>query len=165
MSGIDPAELRRRNFVPRVRHAVQDRRRHHLRQRRFRTDARWRVGARRLRAASKRAGAKQKSAANIAASASPACSSMPAARRSRARFCSFPGDGTLMVNLNVQSTGQGHATVFLPLVADRLGIPREQGRSSARRFRARDRRLCLGRLALGHDRGRRCRQMHRDNAG
>jgi aerobic carbon-monoxide dehydrogenase large subunit len=35
---------------------------------------------------------------------------------------SFPGDGTLTVNLNVQSTGQGHATVFLPLVAARLGI-------------------------------------------
>ncbi len=34
----------------------------------------------------------------------------------------FPGDGTLTVNLNVQSTGQGHATVFLPLVAERLGI-------------------------------------------
>jgi aerobic carbon-monoxide dehydrogenase large subunit len=38
----------------------------------------------------------------------------------------FPGDGTLAVNLNVQSTGQGHATVFIPLVADRLGIPREK---------------------------------------
>jgi aerobic carbon-monoxide dehydrogenase large subunit len=35
---------------------------------------------------------------------------------------SFPGDGTLTVNLNVQSTGQGHATVFLPIVAARLGI-------------------------------------------
>ena len=39
---------------------------------------------------------------------------------------SFPGDGTITVNLNVQSTGQGHATVFIPLVADRLGIPREK---------------------------------------
>jgi carbon-monoxide dehydrogenase large subunit len=38
----------------------------------------------------------------------------------------FPGDGTLMVNLNVQSTGQGHASVFPPLVAERLGIPREK---------------------------------------
>ena len=36
----------------------------------------------------------------------------------------FPGDGTLAVNLNVQSTGQGHATVFLPIVAERLGIAR-----------------------------------------
>jgi aerobic carbon-monoxide dehydrogenase large subunit len=39
---------------------------------------------------------------------------------------SFAGDGMLTVNLNVQSTGQGHATVFPPLVADRLGIPREK---------------------------------------
>ena len=38
----------------------------------------------------------------------------------------FPGDGTLTVNLNVQSTGQGHATVFLPLVAERLGIARDK---------------------------------------
>ncbi len=38
----------------------------------------------------------------------------------------FPGDGTLVVNLNVQSTGQGHASVFPPLVAERLGIPRER---------------------------------------
>jgi aerobic carbon-monoxide dehydrogenase large subunit len=38
----------------------------------------------------------------------------------------FPGDGTLTVNLNVQSTGQGHATVFLPIVAERLGISRDK---------------------------------------
>ena len=38
----------------------------------------------------------------------------------------FPGDGTLCVNLNVQSTGQGHATVFIPLVAERLGIARDK---------------------------------------
>jgi carbon-monoxide dehydrogenase large subunit len=39
---------------------------------------------------------------------------------------SFPGDDTLTVNLNVQSTGQGHATVFLPLVVERLGIARDK---------------------------------------
>ena len=39
---------------------------------------------------------------------------------------SFPGDGTLVVNLNVQSTGQGHASVFPRLVAERLGIAREK---------------------------------------
>jgi carbon-monoxide dehydrogenase large subunit len=38
----------------------------------------------------------------------------------------FPGDGTLTVNLNVQSTGQGHASVFPRLVAERLGIPRDK---------------------------------------
>jgi len=38
----------------------------------------------------------------------------------------FPGDNTLVVNLNVQSTGQGHASVFPPLVAERLGIARDR---------------------------------------
>jgi carbon-monoxide dehydrogenase large subunit len=34
----------------------------------------------------------------------------------------FPGDGKLIMRLNVQSTGQAHATVFGRLLADRLGI-------------------------------------------
>ena len=41
-------------------------------------------------------------------------------------WLTFPGDGTLTVNLNVQSTGQGHASVFTRLVADRLGIGRDK---------------------------------------
>jgi len=41
-------------------------------------------------------------------------------------WLSFPGDGTLTVNLNVQSTGHGHASVFSRLVADRLGIARDR---------------------------------------
>jgi aerobic carbon-monoxide dehydrogenase large subunit len=41
-------------------------------------------------------------------------------------WLTFAGDGTLTVNLNVQSTGQGHASVFGRLVADRLGIARER---------------------------------------
>jgi aerobic carbon-monoxide dehydrogenase large subunit len=35
----------------------------------------------------------------------------------------FTGDGTLAVTLNVQSTGQGHASVFPRIVAERLGLP------------------------------------------
>jgi aerobic carbon-monoxide dehydrogenase large subunit len=35
---------------------------------------------------------------------------------------SFPGGDKLILGLNVQSTGQGHATVFGRLLADRLGI-------------------------------------------
>ncbi len=35
---------------------------------------------------------------------------------------SFPGGDKLLFNLNVQSTGQSHATVFNPMVAERLGI-------------------------------------------
>jgi len=39
---------------------------------------------------------------------------------------SFPGDGTLLLSLNVQNTGQGHATVFPRVVAERLGIAVER---------------------------------------
>jgi carbon-monoxide dehydrogenase large subunit len=38
----------------------------------------------------------------------------------------FPGGDALNLVLNVQSTGQGHATVFPPIVAQRLGIPVEK---------------------------------------
>lgn len=35
----------------------------------------------------------------------------------------FPGSETVVLALNVQSTGQGHASIFPYLVAERLGIP------------------------------------------
>jgi carbon-monoxide dehydrogenase large subunit len=38
----------------------------------------------------------------------------------------FPGGEKLILGLNVQSTGQGHATVFTPMLAERLGIRPEQ---------------------------------------
>jgi carbon-monoxide dehydrogenase large subunit len=38
----------------------------------------------------------------------------------------FPGDGTLQCKLNVQNTGQGHATVFSRLIAAELGIAPEK---------------------------------------
>ena len=37
-------------------------------------------------------------------------------------FLSFPGGDQLIVGCNVQSTGQGHATVFPRLLASKLGI-------------------------------------------
>jgi aerobic carbon-monoxide dehydrogenase large subunit len=40
----------------------------------------------------------------------------------------FPGDGTMTVGLNVQSTGQGHASIFPRLAAERLGLPRSMVR-------------------------------------
>jgi aerobic carbon-monoxide dehydrogenase large subunit len=36
---------------------------------------------------------------------------------------SFPGNETLLLTLNVQNTGQGHATVFPRVIAQKLGIP------------------------------------------
>ena len=41
-------------------------------------------------------------------------------------YITFPGGDKLRFNLNVQSTGQSHATVFNPMVAERLGIAAEQ---------------------------------------
>jgi carbon-monoxide dehydrogenase large subunit len=40
----------------------------------------------------------------------------------------FPGDGGAVLALNVQSTGQGHASIFPRLAAERLGIPAEKVR-------------------------------------
>ena len=38
----------------------------------------------------------------------------------------FPGNETLQLRLNVQNTGQGHATVFARLIGERLGIAPEK---------------------------------------
>jgi aerobic carbon-monoxide dehydrogenase large subunit len=42
-----------------------------------------------------------------------------------ATLLSFPGGEKLIFGLNVQSTGQGHATTFNPMLAERLGIKPE----------------------------------------
>ncbi len=39
---------------------------------------------------------------------------------------SFPGNGTLLMGLGVQNTGQGHATVFPKVIAEQLGIPADK---------------------------------------
>ena len=76
---------------------------------------------------------------------------MPAARRSKARADVSRAARRWCSALNVQNTGQGHATVFPRLVAERLGIPAEKiphrhGDSSLETPRLR-----IGRLALGDD--------------
>src|SRR5690606_22468032 len=42
----------------------------------------------------------------------------------------FPGGDRMIFTMNVQSTGQGHASVFSRLVAERLGLHAEQIRHS-----------------------------------
>src|SRR5690606_31502062 len=42
----------------------------------------------------------------------------------------FPGGDRMIFTMNVQSTGQGHASVFSRLVAERLGLQAEQIRHS-----------------------------------
>ncbi len=78
-------------------------------------------------------------------------------------WLTFPGDGTLIVNLNVQSTGQGHASVFPRLIAERLGIAADKVRHHHGDFGLGDRGLRIGRLALGDDGWRLDRQMHRSD--
>ena len=78
--------------------------------------------------ASTNAGAKAQSAAAGAASASPASSNIPAAARREGALIAFPGGNVVSLGLHVQSTGQGHASVFPRLVAQKLGIAPEQVR-------------------------------------
>jgi carbon-monoxide dehydrogenase large subunit len=49
---------------------------------------------------------------------------------------SFPGDGTILLGIGVGSSGQGHATVFPRLVAERLGIPAAKVRVGPNRSRS-----------------------------
>ena len=126
VTGIDPIRLRRKNLISEEGDAVQDRDRHHLRQRRLRHRDRQGPGARRLRRLQGAQDASRRRRACCAASASASCWSTPAARRSRARKVSFPGGEQLMFTMNVQSTGQSHATIFPRMVAERLGIKAEQ---------------------------------------
>jgi aerobic carbon-monoxide dehydrogenase large subunit len=49
---------------------------------------------------------------------------------------SFPGDGTILLGVGVHSSGQGHATTFPRLVAQRLGIPPAKVRLGENRSRA-----------------------------
>jgi carbon-monoxide dehydrogenase large subunit len=49
---------------------------------------------------------------------------------------SFPGDGTILLGVGVHSSGQGHATTFPRLVAQRLGIPAAKVRLDDNRSRS-----------------------------
>ncbi len=77
----------------------------------------------------------------------------------------FPGGETLLMSLNVQSTGQAHATVFGRLLADKLGIDRRHIVHRHGDFGLRNSGLCLGRLTLGHDGGQRRHAQCRGDAG
>ena len=76
----------------------------------------------------------------------------------------FPGGEKLVIALGVQSTGQGHATVYPRLVAEKLGILPSQVIAPPRRFFVGDKRRPGGRLALDHHGGHRDRPRRRDDA-
>ena len=76
--------------------------------------------------ASRRARRNRRRRACCAVSASASCWSTPAARRSKARRWRSPAASKMTFTMNVQSTGQSHATIFPRMVAERLGIKAEQ---------------------------------------
>ena len=118
--GIDPVKLRRRNLIRASAIPPQDRDRHDLRFGRFRSSARQGDRSSPTCRASSSANGKRPSAANIAAWACRACSNTPAVHRLKARRSPSRGGENLNLVLNVQSTGQGHAIAFPPIIAQRL---------------------------------------------
>ena len=141
--------------------AVQDRGRHHLRQRRLRHRRRQGPGARRLRRLQGAQDASRRRRACCAASASASCWSTPAARRSRARRSSFPGGEQPDVH-DERAVDRPEPRHDLPAHGGRTARHQARaGRPRPRRQRPRDRGLRLGRLAHRDDRGPR----HGEDAG
>ena len=133
---IDPAEIRRRNFITRV--PVPDAGRADLRHRRLRRDAGRGDEAgrrRRLRGAER---STREARASCAASATPPTSRPAASRRrpsparsarapacSRRARCACTRPARVTVFTGSHRHGQGHETTFAQVVADRLGMPIE----------------------------------------
>ena len=80
---------------------------------------------------------------------------------------SFPGDGTILLGIGVGSSGQGHATTFPRLVAERLGIPAAKVRlgDEPQPLGYRRARVVVGRFAHDHDRRQRHGRRGRADAG
>ena len=149
---MDPAEIRRKNFITRV--PVPDAGRAAVRHRRLRrrtldkAHRSWPTSPASRRAREAVAGAR----ASCAASATPATSRRAASRRrtsparsARAPACSRRARSACIRPARVtvftgsHSHGQGHETTFAQVVAGRLGIPVEQRRDRARRHRPQSR--------------------------
>ena len=129
--GLDPAEVRRKNFIARRRVPVHDRLRRDLRLRRLRARARPRARGSRLRGPARRAARRR------ARTATPASSESASARTSRSRTAAAESefgdveitpDGGAILRTGSFSHGQGHETTFAMIVADKLGLPVESVR-------------------------------------
>ena len=106
--------------------AVQDRGRHHLRQRRLRRPWSTRASRSPTTTASRRASAKPKKRGLLRGLGICFVLEHSGGSPIEGTQVSFPGGDQLLFTMNVQSTGQGHATIFPRLVAERLGIKAEQ---------------------------------------
>ena len=120
VTGIDRIAIRRRNLIGPA-DAVQDRGRHHLRQRRFPGRVRRRAGPRRCRRVTARKAASE--AAGKKRGLGVACFlEIAGGQPGEGAAMSFPGQSKLLLAIGVQASGQGHRTVYRRLVAERLGI-------------------------------------------
>ena len=145
---------------------LQDRGRHDLRQRRFPPifdKALALADYAEVQEAQARVGQAQ---ASCAASASPAILEHAGAHADRERVARFPGGGKLVLGIGVQSTGQGHATIYPRLHRRRSSASRRR-RSTHRHgdTELRPERHAVGRLALDHDGRQRARRDGRPDAG
>ena len=108
--------------------ALHDADREGLRLRRFRRHAGARAGARRLGRLSASARPRPSAPASCAASASRPISRPAATTGRKPRTVRLDRDGGVTVLIGSQSTGQGHATSYAQLVAERLDLPPERVR-------------------------------------
>ena len=127
--GLDPAEVRRRNFIPTDAFPVTTASGRHYDIGDYAACARPRAGGRRLRrscAPTRRtpAGAarsRQLGSASAPTSRSPTGSTRPSSAPSRS-----PPTGEAIVKTGSFSQGQGHETTFAQIVADQHGLPIEK---------------------------------------
>ena len=116
---------------PEIGHALQDRGRQHLRQRRFPRHRRPGAAAGRLRRISTSASASSAKRKKLRGIGVSCMLEHAGAMPTESASLNFAGDGKLVMGLNVQSTGQSHATVFGRVVADRARHRSEDNRAPA----------------------------------
>ena len=171
--GLDPAELRLRNYVTADADALHHAARRAVRQRRLPGDAAPRARAVRLRGLARRAGARRASEGRllgigIATSVEPAGTNLAsyeiitgrraASGSAEAAMVRMEPDGQVRVSSATRPSGQGYETVIAQIVADELGLTPDASHGRPR-LRLGDHALALslGQLleqVLGHRRGR-----------
>ena len=123
---IDPAELRRKNYIAPQRHAVQDRAHLHLRQRRVREEHGHGAQARRCRGLRASAAPRPRNAASCAGIGISNTIERAAAQGFEGAEIRFDKSGTVTLFSGSVTQGQGHETIYKQIVCDRLGIDPDQ---------------------------------------
>ena len=133
---------------------LQDRGGHKIRQRRFSKRCSTRRWRRATMPASTNAGAKAQGAARWRGIGISCFLEHSGGSPTEGALIAFPGGNSLTLGLHVQSTGQGHASVFRGWWR-RSSASRRTGAPSPRRHQSRHQGRAVGRLALGDDGGQR----------